>query len=99
MTDKTLLVFFISGSAPLLLLFIYLKRGKRGPQGPDIDALTAILPNANCGACGNSACRELAAKLLRGTVAPDACVSGGELTAVKIARFLGLADDSFRNRH
>jgi len=99
MSDKTLLVFIILGTAAFLLLSMYLKKRKRSAQGPGIDALTAILPNANCGACGNPGCRELAAKLLRGKAAPDSCVSGGELTAVRIARFLRLEEDSFRNRY
>jgi H+/Na+-translocating ferredoxin:NAD+ oxidoreductase subunit B len=98
MVDRMLIIFMLAVSA-FLLLSIYLMKRKMSSQSPDIEALAAMLPNANCGACGNPGCRELAAKLLRGRAAPDACVSGGELTAVKIARFLGLEEDSFRNRY
>lgn len=100
MTDKILLVFFLFGFATLLfILFFYLKRRRDSALGPNVDALTAMLPNANCGACGNPGCRELAAKLLRGKAAPDACVSGGSLTAVRVARFLGQEEDIYRNQY
>ncbi len=98
MADKVLIILSSCGFAALFFtLFFYLKKRRDGALGPGIDALTAILPNANCGACGNPGCRELARKILKGKSPPDACVSGGSLTAVRVARFLGLEEDSYRN--
>lgn len=100
MADKVLIILSSCGLAALFFtFFFYIKKRRDGAFGPGIDALTEMLPNANCGACGNPGCRELARKILRGKAAPDACVSGGSLTAVRLARFLGLEEDSYRNRY
>jgi Na+-translocating ferredoxin:NAD+ oxidoreductase RNF subunit RnfB len=48
-------------------------------EDPRIDQVEAMLPLANCGACGSVGCRQFAERLIRGEVAPGKCtVSSAE---------------------
>ncbi len=100
MAYEVLFVLISAGVAALslILLFHYRKKRDRALK-PAIDRLAAILPNANCGACGTPGCRDLAKKILTGKAPPDACVSGGGITAVMVARHLGCQDEDYRNRY
>jgi len=64
-------------------LFVY--------EDPRIDEVEAMLPAANCGACGTAGCRNFAEKLVAGEVAPGQCTVNPKETSVAIADFLGVA--------
>jgi Na+-translocating ferredoxin:NAD+ oxidoreductase RNF subunit RnfB len=59
-------------------------------EDPRIDVVTAMLPGANCGACGMPGCRAFAEKLVKGEFQPAGCnVATGEARA-DIASYLGV---------
>lgn len=64
-------------------LFVY--------EDPRIDEVEAMLPAANCGACGTAGCRNFAEKLVAGEVTPGQCTVNPKETSVAIASFLGVA--------
>ena len=64
-------------------LFVY--------EDPRIDEVEAMLPAANCGACGTAGCRNFAEKLVAGEVSPGQCTVNPKETSVAIADFLGVA--------
>ena len=64
-------------------LFVY--------EDPRIDEVEAMLPAANCGACGTAGCRNFAEKLVAGEVTPGQCTVNPKETSVAIADFLGVA--------
>ena len=57
---------------------------------PKIFKLVALLPGANCGACGKPGCAAFAESLARGEVAPAGCVVSNEDARKSIAHLLGL---------
>lgn len=59
-------------------------------EDPRIDAVTALLPGANCGACGFPGCRGFAEQAVAGKVQPAGCnvISGDGAAA--IASYLGV---------
>jgi RnfABCDGE-type electron transport complex B subunit len=59
-------------------------------EDPRIDDVEALLPHANCGACGTAGCRAFAEKLVAGEMQPSRCtVNSMEMNQV-IANFLGV---------
>lgn len=62
------------------------------PTDEKADAITEMLPGANCGACGFSGCAGYAAALSKGETENTAlCSPGGNEASKQIAEFLGLA--------
>ncbi len=59
-------------------------------EDPRIDALTSILPGANCGACGYAGCRAFAEAAVGGVVAPAGCTVMGEGEREDVAALLGV---------
>ena len=59
-------------------------------EDPRIDALSDILPGANCGACGYAGCRAFAEAAVAGIVAPAGCTVMGEGEREDVAAFLGV---------
>ncbi|MFO7587913.1 MAG: (Fe-S)-binding protein [Gemmatimonadota bacterium] len=59
-------------------------------EDPRIDALTDILPGANCGACGYAGCRAFAEAAVQGVVAPAGCTVMSEAEREDAAAFLGV---------
>ena len=60
--------------AVLLVLFSVIFHVEEDPR---IDAVTKLLPNVNCGACGKAGCRDLAEALVSGEVKKvSACKAG-----------------------
>ncbi len=59
-------------------------------EDPRIDAVTGLLPGANCGACGYAGCRAFAEAATRGDVAPAACTVMGASEREDVAAFLGV---------
>jgi Na+-translocating ferredoxin:NAD+ oxidoreductase RNF subunit RnfB len=60
-------------------------------EDPRIDAVEAMLPHANCGACGFPGCRAFAEGLVRGEALPGACSVGPPADRARIAAYLGVA--------
>ena len=62
----------------------------RVEEDPRVETVTAMLPGANCGACGLPGCRNFAEKAVAGEVQPAACnvISGDGAAA--IAKYLGV---------
>ena len=49
-----------------------------------------MLPNANCGACGNAGCYDFAVKVVDGEAKINGCPVGGQDVVDEIARILGM---------
>lgn len=58
---------------------------------PKYEALLAVLPGANCGACGYPGCSGLANAILAEKASSNSCPVGGKATASKIAEILGIS--------
>jgi Na+-translocating ferredoxin:NAD+ oxidoreductase RNF subunit RnfB len=59
-------------------------------EDPRIDQVAAMLPNANCGACGVPGCRAFAEGLVKGTYQPAGCTVSSADGRADIAAFLGV---------
>jgi len=71
-------------------LFIY--------EDPRIDDVEALLPHANCGACGTPGCRAFAEQLVTGQALPGQCTVNSKEMNRLIARFLGVDVGSVEKR-
>lgn len=56
---------------------------------PRVEAVLAVLPGANCGACGNPSCFGAAEAIVAGTVPVSTCTAGGQAVADAVAEVLG----------
>lgn len=59
-------------------------------EDPKIEEVNAILPQANCGACGFSGCRAFAEAVVKGDAEANGCPVGGADVANDVARVLGV---------
>ncbi|MHB1071952.1 MAG: (Fe-S)-binding protein [Gemmatimonadaceae bacterium] len=59
-------------------------------EDPRIDAVTGMLPNANCGACGMPGCRAFAEAAVDGKIAPAQCSVATPDVRTAIASYLGV---------
>ncbi|HHT84896.1 MAG: RnfABCDGE type electron transport complex subunit B [Bacillota bacterium] len=66
----------------------------RVEEDPKIAEILAVLPGANCGACGFPGCAGLAAAIAKGEAPCNACVPGGDGVAEKLASIMGMACDA-----
>jgi electron transport complex protein RnfB len=57
-------------------------------EDPRIDEVEALLPKANCGACGCTGCRSFAEKAVEGHIAPGKCTVNSPENIVLIADLL-----------
>ncbi|RMF76740.1 MAG: RnfABCDGE type electron transport complex subunit B [Acidobacteria bacterium] len=57
---------------------------------PRVEKVAAVLPQANCGACGQVGCGEFAEAVVAGKAAVTACAPGGPSVAQQIAALLGV---------
>lgn len=57
---------------------------------PRIDKISALLPGANCGACGFAGCLAYAKAVVEGVAKPVSCPVGGEAAAKEISAILGV---------
>lgn len=57
---------------------------------PRIEKIAAMLPGANCGACGFAGCLAYAKAIVEGSARPTVCPVGGEEASKKIAEVLGV---------
>jgi Na+-translocating ferredoxin:NAD+ oxidoreductase RNF subunit RnfB len=59
-------------------------------EDPRIDAVTDMLPGANCGACGYAGCRAFAEATIKGEAPPAKCTVMGEGERADVAAYLGV---------
>jgi Na+-translocating ferredoxin:NAD+ oxidoreductase RNF subunit RnfB len=59
-------------------------------EDPRIDQVSAMLPGANCGACGVPGCRAFAEQLVTGTSQPAGCTVSSPEGRADIAEYLGV---------
>ncbi len=57
---------------------------------PRVSLLLAVLPGANCGACGLPGCEAAAEAIASGKIPIDSCVAGGQETLEAVARVMGV---------
>lgn len=62
------------------------------PKDEKAEDIEAMLPGANCGACGYSGCSGYAKALAHGEAQPGLCAPGGAEVAKMVSQYLGLAD-------
>lgn len=60
-------------------------------EDPRIDQVEGMLPNANCGACGEPGCRAFAEKVVKGDVSPGKCSVSAPEQREQIADVLGVS--------
>ena len=58
-------------------------------EDPRIEAVTDLLPGANCGGCGQAGCSSAAEAMVKGAIPVNSCVVGGNEAAEAIGAFLG----------
>jgi Na+-translocating ferredoxin:NAD+ oxidoreductase subunit B len=81
----------LAGVGIVFAVFIALAyRTLRVEEDPRVEAVTAMLPGANCGACGLPGCRNFAEKAVAGEVQPAGCNVIDEEGAAAIAAYLGV---------
>ncbi len=59
-------------------------------EDPKIEKINEVLPNANCGACGNAGCYDFAVKVVEGKAALNGCPVGGKDVVDDISLILGI---------
>jgi len=55
----------------------------------NLERVTELLPQLNCGACGFAGCAAYASALIKGDVASNLCLPGGHELAQRLAQLLG----------
>src|SRR3989339_37943 len=63
-----------------------------------VSTIMAILPGANCGACGSAGCHDFAEKLIKGEVAVSGGTVGGHEVAQKIAHIMGVEGEDIHKK-
>ena len=67
-------------------------------EDPRIDAVTDLLPGANCGACGFAGCRAFAEAAIGGDVVPAECTVLSRLEVEGVAAILGVEAGEAKKR-
>ncbi len=58
---------------------------------PTVEAITNVLPGANCGGCGFPGCGPNAEAIAAGKSSPNSCVAAGPEVAIAIAQIMGVS--------
>lgn len=61
---------------------------------PKVEEVRAVLPGANCGACGYPGCDGFAAAVAKGEAPTNGCSVGADEVAVKVAKIMGVEASS-----
>ena len=77
-------------SLVLAILIIQINKHFAVDVDPREETVEAMLPGANCGACGYVGCQQFTQALLRGETQPGQCSVSGEKEREQIADFLGV---------
>lgn len=87
-TDSVLI---LGGTGFVFAIFIALANMKlKVWEDPRIDVVAALLPQANCGACGLPGCRAFAEKAVLGAIQPAKCTVSEPARVHEIAAYLGV---------
>ncbi len=62
----------------------------RVEEDPKLEHILALLPGANCGACGFPGCRQLSEAIVNGEAVPTKCTVGGAKIAGEISQIMGI---------
>lgn len=65
---------------------------------PRVEEINKVLPGANCGACGQAGCFNVAEAIAEGKLPVDFCPVGGEKAASKIAEIMGVEPQAAREQ-
>ena len=89
MTDAVSAALALAALAGVLSgVLLLAARFLRVAEDPRLEQLVSLLPGTNCGACGYAGCRDFAAALLAGEVAPARCSVSSPAARRHIAGFL-----------
>lgn len=84
-------ILILGGTALLFAIFIAVANKKfKVWEDPRIDVVAAMLPAANCGACGLPGCRAFAERAVEGKIQPSKCTVSNAERIGDIAHFLGI---------
>ncbi len=84
-------VLILGGTGFVFAVFIAVANRKfKVWEDPRIDVVAAMLPQANCGACGLPGCRAFAEKAVSGAVQPAQCTVSPADKVKEIAGYLGV---------
>lgn len=92
----TWVIIIIAGGAMLLLalgaayVLGWANKAFHVAVDPRIEAVSGVLPGANCGGCGCVGCGEFALAVVEGKLSPTKCTVGGASCAAAIAAILGV---------
>ncbi|MDD3261630.1 MAG: RnfABCDGE type electron transport complex subunit B [Oscillospiraceae bacterium] len=68
------------------------------PKDQKEEDIRALLPGANCGACGFSGCDGYAAAMAKGEAQPGLCAPGGAAVAKAISDYLGVGGGNIEEK-
>lgn len=84
-------ILILGGTGLVFAVFIAIANKKlRVWEDPRIEVVAAMLPQANCGACGLPGCHAFAEQVVEGTVQPSKCTVSNAERVLDIAAFLGV---------
>ncbi len=84
-------ILILGGTGLVFAIFIAAANKKlKVWEDPRIDVVAAMLPSANCGACGLPGCRAFAEKAVVGAIQPAKCTVSNADRVAEIAHFLGV---------
>jgi len=84
-------ILILGGTSLVFAIFISAANKKlKVWEDPRIDVVAAMLPSANCGACGLPGCRAFAEKAVVGAIQPAKCTVSNAERIQEIAHFLGV---------
>ncbi len=84
-------ILILGGTGLVFAIFIAAANKKlKVWEDPRIDVVAAMLPSANCGACGLPGCRAFAEKAVVGEIQPAKCTVSNADRVAEIAHFLGV---------
>lgn len=84
-------ILILGGTSLVFAIFISAANKKlKVWEDPRIDVVAAMLPSANCGACGLPGCRAFAEKAVVGEIQPAKCTVSNAERIQEIAHFLGV---------
>jgi RnfABCDGE-type electron transport complex B subunit len=90
MESVTAIGFLLSLASALAVVLAVANARLKVYEDPRIDQVHEMLPNTNCGACGEAGCRAFAEALVAGKQQSSACTVGGDETAQEVADYLGV---------
>jgi RnfABCDGE-type electron transport complex B subunit len=99
LTQLAIAAIIMAGLGVLLAVILAIANKKLYvEEDPRIDEVEGLLPNANCGACGEAGCRAFAEKVVEGTVNPSRCPVNSAANVQAIADLMGITAEQLEKR-